>query len=257
MKRTARRRDGLWERPHSMQLIADTLILVATAALAYAGVLALVRLPLFPLREVTLAAMPDRVSVAQLEYAARAAVSGNFFTVDLDRVREAFEKLPWVRRASLRRRWPATLELAIEEHRAAAIWGRDADEGRLVNDAGEVFVATTEEPLPRLTGPEGRAGEMLARHREFARALAPLRREPRSLVLSPRLAWRVTLDDGMVVDLGRDQPKSPLAMRLDRFVASYAGARAQVAADVAVADLRYPNGFTLRPAGLAEGKSTR
>jgi cell division protein FtsQ len=232
-------------------------MLAATAALAFAAILVLVRLPVFSLREVTLAAAPARVSVAQLEYVARTAVQGNFFTVDLERVRRAFETLPWVRHASLRRRWPATLELAIEEHRAVAIWGRGADEGRLLNDAGEVFVATTETPLPRLGGPEGSAGEMLTRYREFSQALAPLGRAPRSVTLSPRLAWRITLDDGFVIELGRDQQKSPLAMRLARFVASYGATQAQLPAGAAVADLRYPNGYSLRPAGLAEGKSTR
>jgi cell division protein FtsQ len=78
------------------------------------------------------------VTPTQIEYAARSAVAGNFFTVNLDAVRAAFEKLPWVRKAEVRRRWPDGLELAIEEHVAAARWKQaDAPPRRRRGAAGE------------------------------------------------------------------------------------------------------------------------
>lgn len=132
MKKVARRNHsgGFWDRPHLMNLMADLLLLAATVALGYAAVLALVRLPFFPLREVVVASPLQHVTIEQLDYAARSAVAGNFFTVDLERVRQGFEKLPWVRRVQARRQWPNGIELAIEEHEAAAIWKHNEGDAR-------------------------------------------------------------------------------------------------------------------------------
>jgi cell division protein FtsQ len=74
--------------------------------------------------------------------------------------------------------------------------------------------------------------------------------------LSAREAWQVRLDDGVVLELGRDQPKHPLAERLDRYVGNYAAAKAAVTGrlpTIGTVDLRYPNGFALRP--WASGQS--
>jgi cell division protein FtsQ len=83
-------------------------------------------------------------------------LTGNFFTVNLDATRAAFERMPWVRSASLRRLWPDGVELSIEEHRAVARWTPQDGESRLVNRQGEVFP-----PAPRTAaapdGPEGSA----------------------------------------------------------------------------------------------------
>lgn len=240
---------GLWDRPALLGAIADVLLVLASAALAYACVLGAMRLPLFPLRELVVVTPIKQVTGAQLAYAARSSLAGNFFTVDLDRVRASFEKLPWVRHAEVRRRWPGTLELEVDEHRAAAYWRLvDAGETRLVSEFGEVFVAASDAKLPVFSGPEGSAPLLLERYREFNRAVAPLGRSLEALVLSPRLAWQIRLDDGMVIELGHDEPKAPVGERLARFVAAYAQAAGSLGQRVAVADLRYPNGFALRPA---------
>lgn len=238
-----------------MNLLADMLLLAGTAALGFAAVIALLRLPLLPLREVLVTSPLREVTAMQVEYAARNAVKGNFLTVDLDAVRAAFEKLPWVRRADARRRWPDGIELAIEEHVAAARWKQaDGAEVRLVNREGEVFAASTGARLPLFVGPEGSAAQILARHRELAGLLAPLGRSPQSVALSPRQAWQVRLDDGVLLDLGRDQARSPVSERLARFVGAYREAAGKLPARAEVIDLRYPNGFAVRLARAGEGK---
>ena len=239
-----------------MHLLADWLMLGATFALGYAAVLWLVRLPVYPVRDLVVAAPLNQVAPAQVEYAARRAVTGNFFTVDLDRVRETFEKLPWVRQVQVRRVWPAGLEVSIDEHVAAARWRQGDGEPWLVSVRGEVFGASSEEDLPLLAGPEGSAPEVLRRYREFSETLAPLGRRPRAVSLSPRLAWQVRLEDGAVVELGRDQAKSPVDERLRRFVSAHGELTARLPAATAVVDLRYPNGFAIKPAiGRTEAKS--
>ena len=248
--------EGFWDRPVMMNLLADLLFLIGGALLAWSGAVALQNLPAFPLQQVVVATPVEQVSRAQIEHTARTVLTGNFFTVNLDASRAAFERMPWVRSASLRRLWPDGVELSIEEHRAAARWTPQDGESRLVNGRGEVFLANTEDTLPRLIGPEGSAPRVLERYRAFSEALAAAGRKPVLVRLSAREAWQVKLDDGVVLELGRDQAKHPLAERLDRYAANHAAASTAVAGRlpaIGAVDMRYPNGFALRP--RASGQS--
>lgn len=254
---------GLWHQPALMNLLADVLIVLAVAGLAWSALTALQRLPVFPLRELVLTAAPDRVTPEQLEHAARGAMVGNFFTVDLEAARAAFEKLPWVRKVAVSRQWPDGLSLTLEEHEPVARWRLPNGEPGLVNRQGEVFVA--EFPagaavllhtldLPQLAGPVGSAPELLARHAEFSLVLAGIGRRVDAVTLSPRRAWQLKLDDGVAIELGRDQSRHPLAERLERFATHYDSLRQRVGG-VRVADMRYPNGFVL--SGLERARPAR
>lgn len=245
----ARATGGIWERPALLNLVSDLLMLFAAVGLGWAVVTWFLARPFFPLREVVLLSPPAQVTTAQLEYVARAAIRGNFFTVDLEQIRADFEKLPWVRRAEVRRRWPDVLELRLQEHQAVAYWTTsETGDTRLVNRQGEVFVAASNADMPSFSGPQGSAPYLLARHEEFSRVLAPLGRKPVGVVLSAREAWHLRLDNDMVIVLGREQERASLLRRLERFVAAWPQAEEGIGVQVAVADLRYPNGFALTPA---------
>ncbi len=238
---------GLWHQPTLLNLLADVLIVIGVAGIAWAGLIVLQRLPVFPLREMVLAETPQRVSVDQVAHAARTTAVGNFFTVDLEATRSAIEKLPWVRSAAVRRLWPDGLSLTLEEHEAVAQWRHLNGERGLVNRQGEVFVADLPEnspALPRLSGPEGSAAEILAQHGEFDNALTDIGRHVTAVLLSQRHAWHVKLDDGVAIDLGRDEEPHALAERLTRFVTHYAQIKERFGS-VRGVDMRYPNGFTL------------
>ena len=238
---------GLWHQPALMNLLADLLLVFSVAGLAWAALTALQRLPVFPLREVIVMEVPRQVSLQQIEHTSRGAVSGNFFTVNLESVRETFEKLPWVRKVSLQRVWPDGLALSIEEHEPKARWRHLNGEAAMVNRQGEVFDAEhvdAAHSLPLMTGPEGSAAEMLHRYGEFSHALAVIGRRVDVLSLSPRRAWGLKLDNGLAINLGRDQEKYSLTDRLTRLVAHYEGVGNRIT-NIKSIDMRYPNGFAL------------
>ena len=252
--------DGFWQRPALMNLVADGLFVTGGFLLLWTAAIYLQQLPAFSLRHVVVVSVTPQVSRQQIEYVGMTAITGNFFTVDLAATRAAYQALPWVRKAEVRRIWPDVLELTIEQHQAVAHWPPHEDEPRLVNSFGEVFVASLDAAdesiqLPIFDGPEGTAPRLLERFIEFKTGLASIARVPTAVWLSPRDAWRLTLDDGVRLELGRDQVKHPVADRLARFVASYPIARAQLRATpqtpLQVVDMRYPNGFALRAGGKA------
>lgn len=236
-----------WDSPRLINSVANAVFFLGSILLAWAGVLVLQRLPIFPLKTIIVTEAIQQVSAAQIEQVARTVVSGNFLTVNLAAAQRSFEQLPWVRRASLRRQWPDSLVLSFEGQRPVAQWSSLEGEARLVNDLGEVFVAAvpTGASLPVFSGPEGSSAQMLTRYGEFSAQLATVQRELVALRLSPREAWQLKLDDGVVLELGRDQPKTPLAERLARFTTHYAHVKDRLHA-LSVVDMRYPNGFALK-----------
>lgn len=240
--------EGFWDRPPLMNIVADTLLLFGILALSYALLLAVVRLPLFPLKQVVVNSPIDQVTQTQVEYAVQHSLGGNFFTVDLDGIRRSFEKLPWVRKASVRRYWPDTLEIEVEEHVAVARWRQSSGEMRLVNQQGEVFnavLAGSQQRLPLFGGPEGSAPQILAHYAGFNKMLSPLGRTARTVLLSPRQAWQLKLDDGLLLELGRDQDSHSIEERFERFVGTYAAVQARLESQIAAIDMRYPSGFAV------------
>ena len=237
----------MWQKPHLLTAVSDLLFLAGAAALLVAAVVwGTPRLSLFPLREVQVTHELREVQRSELEESLSELLRGNFFTVDIETVRQSLEGLPWVRRAEIWRKWPSRIEVRIEEHQAVAHWGDG--QGQLVNTYGEVFPASLlrEQSLPRLSGPTGSSSEVLRRYEEFAQLMKPVGLLPAQLALSPRLAWLVKLEDGMWIELGREQPKAPIRMRLQRFVDYYPTLSDARGVRPTAVDMRYPNGFALR-----------
>jgi cell division protein FtsQ len=204
----------------------------------YAALFAVVHLPIFPLREVKVEGQLNHVSREQIQLIVAKHLKGNFFTLDLIKARDAFEKLPWARNVSLRRRWPDKLEVSIEEHQALARWGSIA----LVNMHGELFHAASGSDLPIFYGPGDGVIEVASQYAEFSKALKLANLEISTLALTPRRAWQVTTTNGMVMELGRVE----MQLRLERFADVYTTTIAALNKKISYADLRYPNGFAVR-----------
>jgi len=245
----------MWHKPQLLNALADLLFAAAAAALVVAAVVWAVRVPSLPIRQVVVTQELREVRRGEIELALAGMLRGNFFSVNLEAIRASLESLPWVRKVEVRRQWPAQLVLTIEEHRPVARWddGRATGRNELVNSYGEVFVAWLPEKaaatLPVLYGPHGTAAEVLQRYADFVGTLQPVGLKPQQLTLSPRLAWQMKFTDGMVINLGREQPKSPIGDRLSRFVGVYPAALGGRPEQPVVVDLRYPNGFAVRNRG--------
>ena len=228
----------MWNNAPLLRAFANTMIASSVLAMLYGAVYYAVHLPgLFPLQSVNLSAAPERVDAAQVLQVVRNEARGNFFTVDIERLRSALEQLPWVRSASIRREFPRSLGLRLEEYQALAHWNDSA----LVSRQGEVFAANTDQDLPDFVGQEGTAAEVTQQYQQFTRLLAPLDLQVTRLVLSPRHAWQLRLNNGMVLELGRED----MLQRLARFVEVYPSSLAAIQGKVKYVDLRYSNGFAV------------
>lgn len=239
----------MWDNPRLLNAAAGALTALALMVFAVAALQLLLRSALFPLREMIVRGDLAHTSRAEIEQAAQGRVGGNFFAVDLAQVRASLEALPWVRRVEVRRVWPDRLEATLEEHVALARWAA----GGLVNVQGERYAGASVAPLPQFSGPPGSEPEVARRYRRFVEILAPLAAAPERVALSPRYAWRLRLDDGLAIELGRDAPSDPVEARLARLVAAWPLTLARMPVKHEHVDLRYPNGFALRLAHATGG----
>lgn len=226
----------MWDNHRLLRSIANLLFGVSVMLVLVGAARYVLRMPEFPLNTVELVAAPQRVSDEELQTIVRERVSGNFFTVDLERARQGFETLPWVRKVSVRRKFPWGLQVDIEEHVALARWNKTA----LVNTHGEVFVAKTVEVLPEFIGQPESSLQVTKLYGELSETLVPMQQRISQISLSPRFAWQIKLDSGMVLELGREEMQA----RLARFVKVYPYSLAVSAQTVRRVDLRYRNGFS-------------
>ena len=234
----------LWDNPRALSVIADLLGVAVLVAAVATGVAWLTRQPAFALRVIEIEAPLAYVAPEELAGVVARDLAGNFFTLDLPRLRGGLEGLPWVRRAELRREWPDRLRVRVQEHAPLARWNDTA----LVNTQGEVFDAAlpTAAALPLFSGPDGMAKEIAIQYVFFQRTLARIQRVPMQVTVSARRAWQLKLDDGLTVELGREK----LEPRLERFVAAYDRTLARMNRRLDSVDLRYSNGFAVRVPGL-------
>ncbi|SFU29179.1 cell division protein FtsQ/DivIB [Pseudoduganella namucuonensis] len=252
----------MWQDAKALNATASGIFAAVALACAASGVWWLSQRPMFDLRTIRVETVDQadlrHVNHLTLRAGTAGRIKGNFFTANLDSVRQAFESVPWVRRASVRREWPDQLIVALEEHEALGTWGED---GRLLSTKGDVFTANLAEAeedheLPAFSGPEGSEKEVLSRFGELRSWFSPVKLEPKGLDLSGRYAWTVKLDNGMSVELGREQSRTMLKERVDRLVRIWPQLAARVQS-IETIDMRYQNGLALSATGLKippEGK---
>ncbi len=240
----------MWDRPQQLNMLSRVLFGLSLLLVLYGALHYLVRLPVFNLSVVQLEAVPLNVNLAKIEAVLDSELNGNFFTADLEHLQKKIQGVPWVRRANVRRHIPWQLKVTLEEHVVLARWGKTT----WVNQQGELFQAPISnkeiaDKYPDFTGPSESAFEVTQMYFEFNRLLMPLKQTISHVSLSPRRAWQVRLQNGMLLDLGREKVMS----RLARFVAVYPQSLAAVQGAVNYVDLRYPNGFAVNMPGGSMG----
>ena len=248
----------MWHDVRLLNAAANTLFGLLALALLASGLWWVAQRPMFTLRAIRIEGIeaPLRhVNRSTVRTTALPRIRGNFFTTDLDAVRLAFEAVPWVRKASVRREWPNRLVVSLEEHMPLGTWGED---GRLVSVRGDLFTANLAEAeedaaLVTFVGPAGSEKEVVARFEELRGWFAPVNLAPDALYLSGRYAWTVKLNNGMAIELGREQSNATLKERVARFTRIYPQLVANLQDRIESVDMRYPNGLALKASGLAFG----
>lgn len=213
------------------------------------------RHPVFALRGIAVTGEVTHNSAVTLRANVTPKLTGTFFTLDLAQARQAFEAVPWVRSALVRREFPNRLKVTLQEHKAAAYWGIEGD-SRLVNNFGEVFEANVgevdQDALPRLNGPDGQAAQVLEMYQTLQPEFETLDLSIEQLDLTGRGGWRTKLDTGAAIELGSGSVAEVLA-RTQRFLKTLTQVTSRYGRQVdalETADLRHQDGYAIRLRGV-------
>jgi len=205
---------------------------------------------IFPVSNVDVLGTLDYTDRADLSALVEADIGKGLLALDIDRIRNAVESLPWVATAHVRREWPGRLTIGIEEHEPAARWNNDG----LVSKRHEMFLPPQLHPdsvqhmewqehfaaLPRLAGADGRHDAVLDDYRHYQRQLSALGLTIVSLNEDDRRSQTLELSNAVIVRLGYENQRE----RLTRFVSVHDRLISDDQAGQSLRfDMRYKNGF--------------
>ncbi len=219
---------------------------------------------LLPVEDVQVIGQMDFLDDSEIQLIVKGEIDGGYFTVDLNNIRKVLMQQPWIKNVSLRRQWPASLDVIITEHKPVAYWNNDG----YISESGEVFkpkMIDRKLNLPILNGPDGHHDNVWKFMNVLYQEMALLEFEVVRLDLDERRSWQLVVSEyedaekavavnKIDVKLGRFETEK----RLKRFirilpsltVGHGSAGNALTDKKIKVIDMRYPNGFAVQMADM-------
>lgn len=193
-----------------------------------------------PISHVTVEGEFNHVDKAVLVDAIKPYTRGSFLSINVAKISEAGEALPWIRQVQVRRVWPDSLHLVVEEQVPVARWKNKT----LVNKEGGIFTSSNKKvlrALATLDGPDASQVMMTKRYLAMNKVLQHHNLKIKTLVMDNRRAWNMTLTNGIQIVLGRVESEQ----RFNRFLRVYQDGLQHYQSQIAEMDMRYPNGLSV------------
>ena len=162
-----------------------------------------------------------------------------FFRLDVAGLQAALQGVPWVSRVKVRKIWPETLSIRIQEQVPVARWKR----GGVLNGDGEVFRVSDLSrfnDLPLLHGEEDGAPRVMQQYMTLNQQIRPLGLAMTALGQRETGSWWFQIGD-VEINLGHRN----LIRRMQRFVRLYHVFLQKQWQDVRRVDLRYRDGIAV------------
>ena len=194
----------------------------------------------FQLRQVEIDGTLPQVDRHQFEQTIRDHLTGNFFTISLNRLSHSLVSLPWVDTVTTRRVWPGTLRVSVQQQQPMARWGAE----HLLNQQGKVLplYGVVGDSLPMLSGPVGSSKVVYSMYQSLSHQLSTLHLFMMSLQLTNGGDWEVKLDNQMTVIFSSGDTDQ----KIHQFLAFYPQLLSEKKQPIELIDMRYPNGFAVR-----------
>lgn len=192
---------------------------------------------LFSFKTIRVEGQLDHTNVPALQAQIRKHLSGGFFSQDMAELEDQVRQNPWVARVALRRIWPATLAIYIQEKQPILRWGTK----RLILADGSVFEPPDRRgfsSLPLLEGAPEYIDVLFENYQHFAAALLPFDLRINTLQVDSSGAWSISLNQHWQIFLG----KIDVDAAFYRFTKLYSSILRNNPHDALRIDLRYPSG---------------
>jgi cell division protein FtsQ len=193
-----------------------------------------------PILHVTVEGEFNHVDKVVLVDAVKPYTRGSFLSINVAKISEAGEALPWIRQVQVRRVWPDSLHLVVQEQVPVARWKNKT----LVNKEGGTFTSSNKKVLAALAtldGPDASQAMMTKRYLAMNKLLQQHNLKIKTLVMDNRRAWSMALTNGIHIVLGRAESEQ----RFNRFLRVYQDGLQHYQSQIAEMDMRYPNGLSV------------
>ena len=271
MNRTGNSQDGYSERRHSREnsksslagkgAVRVAILAVVLCALAIFGLAVdyIFQPQRFPMKHISIKGDLQNMEPRQIRQAiAEVVASSNILRIDIAKAAVAAQALPWVEDATIKRRWPDTLIVFVNERVIRARWN---DEQWLDHQGIAVTLPDFKDSsLPLLRGPLGFEQEVLAKFQIWQSLVQPRGLQIAELVKSDRGSWEVYVrsvfgdvssgeqevqlmaPNNIRVILGSSQPQA----RFERFAKLYSEVFKSAGNWIMAVDMRYPDGVSVQ-----------
>lgn len=168
-------------------------------------------------------------------------LAGNYFTIDLEQIRDRALMPSWAERVVISRAWPDAIVMRVIPRHAIARWGT----GRLLSGDGIIFEPMSVgqiDHLPLLHGPANQSREMMMKYRDISLMFEPMGLRLKELYLTDRNTWFMQFENGLRIIVDKSQTMSKL-QRLESLSKNDLNA---VWPQISAIDLRYRNGLAIQ-----------
>lgn len=193
-----------------------------------------------PVKKISAVGTFVHVDEKMLHDAVAGTLDGGYFRMDMQKIKQVVETIPWIDKASIRRVWPDTLAIEITEQTVLAQWAN----GGLVNMRGEIFSPEKSSypvGLPIFSGQTGMEQKLTDYFKSSQQIFTGLDLVVTEIHMDARRAVSLRLSNGIDVILGREQ----IEARMQRFARIYKKVLAERVNEIARVDLRYSNGLAV------------
>ena len=219
-----------WNTPKALNLfslIIGSLTFLYLLFLCYSWVISHKH---FTLKNVVLEVVNNdnpNLDTQEIQQAIKTTLNGTTLSTDLKMMVELILDNPWVEQVVVRRVWPDTIVLRLQERRIIALWNNE----HLISELGEVTnipVSDYREVekklgcyLIRIEGPKDFLSKIVARAEITNNLLTTINKQLLHLRLTEQFSWEGKTTGGMTLRFGGDDLQGPMNYRLENFTKSY------------------------------------
>jgi len=194
----------------------------------------------------------------EIQQAIKSTLNGTTLSTDLKKMVELILDNPWIEQVVIRRVWPNTIVLRVQERRLIALWNNKF----LISEFGEVTnipVSDYKELekksgcyLMKIEGPKDFLSKIVARAEKTNNLLANINKKLSHLILTEQFSWEAKTTGGMTLRFGGEDLQGPMFYRLENFTKSYSSLAKKLAEkgirspEIHYVDLRYAKGFAIK-----------
>lgn len=198
----------------------------------------------FPITQVKLNGQLQHVNPDLVQQQLQGMAPLYFFSANLPRIRQQLRQAqPWLRTVKVRRVWPATLVLDLQEYHPLAVWNHVA----YIDTAGDVVTGLQQRGklpsgLPQLSGPVGSEAQVWSFYLLAKKTLSNIPVPLIKVALSDDQQWTLVLQNNLQINLGA----MAVQVRLKRFARLYTLLLRQRSKLPLQVDLRYPHALAVQ-----------